>query len=74
MVTTMSKPRFMLRIEVLKINEDGEVRDTFVTYTTELAIEDAQEADWLARCAWVDTDIRFIARADSSPVTPHEGG
>lgn len=44
------------------------------TYTTELAIEDAQEADWFAYAYTKFLNSVLVARADSSPVTPHEGG
>lgn len=70
----MNKPRYMLRIEVVEIDADGEERDEFAEYTTELAIEDAQEADLIAQELLGDAERMMLLRDDSSPVTPHEGG
>jgi hypothetical protein len=66
------KPRYMIRIEVAEIDEEGYERDTFAEYTTALAIEDGVEAGWIAFVALDDIAIKFDERTDSSPVTPKE--
>lgn len=64
----------MLRIEVVEIDEDGEERDTVAEYTTMWAIEDAQEADYIACVMRAFAMKKFSERADHSPVTPQGGG
>jgi hypothetical protein len=64
--------RYMIKIEVVEIGIEGQETDIYERYATALAIEDAQEADWIARWARVDVDKCFRFRADSSPVTPKD--
>lgn len=67
-----TKPRYMLRLTVVEIDADGEERDVPETYTTMWAIEDAQEADYIAQTQCWGANKQFAARADCSLVTPKE--
>jgi hypothetical protein len=66
-------PRYMIRIEVKEIDANGVIRDTYGEYATTLAIEDAQEADYVASTYARFANARFAARADSSPVAGEDG-
>lgn len=68
----MSKPRYMIKIEVAEISEDGTERDTFAKYQTHDAIDDAQTADWIAQELISNAAEEFGDRDDHSPVTPEE--
>ena len=60
--------RYMIRIEVKEINEEGTVLDTYVTYQTSMAIADAEEANWIAYDLLTDAAKNFAARSDHSSV------
>jgi hypothetical protein len=66
------KPRYMIKIEVVEIGIEGQETDIHERYATELAIEDAQEADMIARDLLLDANRAFRPLHDSSPVTPGE--
>jgi hypothetical protein len=62
-------PRYIIEIKVREVDAQGIVRDTYGEYATTLAIEDAQEADFIARKFLLDeAQYRFALRSDSSPV------
>lgn len=69
-----TKPRYMLRTQVVEIDAEGEERATFWQNQTNIAIADAYQAQWIAGDLINIALDKFSARADSSPVTPHEGG
>jgi hypothetical protein len=66
-------PRYIIEIKVREVDANGVIRDTYGEYATTLAIEDLQEADYVAHTLRWDTNTKFAARHDSSPVAGEDG-
>jgi hypothetical protein len=65
--------RYIIEIKVREVDAQGVVRDTYGEYATELAIEDVEEANYIASMYTSTINMAFDARHDSSPVTGEDG-
>lgn len=61
-------PRYMIKLEVVEIDDDGAERDIHERYATETAIADAQAADWIALRMTALAAACFGERSDCTPV------